>query len=476
MSFYYLRPISPVNALVWSSPFCGRSSRQAFDSKVGLGLMAGNQLHASLSGNTDVNALLNSLFLEANDFHKTNMLSAEAVTGLTSIPLGAILDSFDVDVKVKAPRSMGAWLKSRETGEILVSPLKRVSGRIHDRLLVLEERRISNTVRTAFWRENMVGTGTFCDFASGRLELMTWPSFLGAGGVNSATATTDTPWGSYTFALSEVTKSNSYFSIHGRPSIDGLDHLPFPQALHNAALAELEGGVFDLLTELGEAKETITYLYSILRRLISIFIGVRSKEALARKQFTGKDLVEEIASLWMQFRYAISPLVYSFEDALKALELADRQYVTVRKRLDEPFSHTVDGYTFTGVVENRVWMKSLVTSQTNVLGMNPLKTMWELTPLSFVVDWVIPVGNWLGSLVPNPSLDGGKATWSQRIRKLSITGPTGDKIQNDISYYNSWEVPLSTKFVLNFDVNMTWKRWIDSMALSWLLFIKPILR
>lgn len=50
---------------------------------------------------------------------------------------------------------------------------------------------------------------------------------------------------------------------------------------------------------------------------------------------------------------------------------------------------------------------------------NPLEIAWELVPFSFVIDWFIPIGDWLGSL---DALKGVKNTWGTVSQKQVYTG------------------------------------------------------
>lgn len=182
------------------------------------------------------------------------------------------------------------------------------------------------------------------------------------------------------------------FRDHGTPNledfIDFLDRQVAPPNLKSSALDEAYSGVYDVLTELGELPTTVSYMFTTLRRIIMLAVSARHRAKIASKRFTGKDLVDEISSIWLQFRYAVSPLAYSIEDQLKLLALKPLTFVTTRKREDVPFRYEVGGHVITGTIEHRCFVKcKLKMTALQGMGLNPVKTLWELTPLSFVSMW-----------------------------------------------------------------------------------------
>lgn len=250
--------------------------------------------------------------------------------------------------------------------------------------------------------------------------------------------------------------------------VDYIDQLPAPVNLKTSALDENFSGVMDVLTEISEAPETIIYIYDLLRRIISIAVGVRSKEAAARKKFKGKELVDEIASLWMQFRYAISPIAHSVNDALELLDRKPIQYISTRKREDVAFRYEDGrGYVYEGVVEHRVFVKSRVAMTSfSGMGLNPAKTLWELTPLSFVIDWVLPIGQLLGAIIPPSSAQQIAVMESKRVRSVNMT--EGKLVMDYYVCSPTNRVPNG----IGLDPNLNFKRLLDSLALSWSLFLK----
>lgn len=177
---------------------------------------------------------------------------------------------------------------------------------------------------------------------------------------------------------------------------------------------------YDLLTELGELRETVAYLGSKLKGGADLVSRFAEKDLPTWKQGhrkTPKDLMRSSDKLlrslgrrWMEYRYAIMPLLYSFKDVEEVLSGLSDQYKSDRSKVkidlaDSPAIHEDECLVVSssGSIEVRSLTKGrfslgdlqrLVTS----LGMNPLRTAWELTPLSYVVDWLLNVGEAITAL------------------------------------------------------------------------------
>lgn len=278
---------------------------------------------------------------------------------------------------------------------------------------------------------------------------------------------------------------DTVFQKYGRPNfsalVQALDKAQPPVNLKAAALDENFSGVMDLLTEVAEAPETVKFLFDCLKRILLLYIDTRKKVKRAvknhevrngakrgRSRVSNKEFIDEVASLWMQFRYAATPIGYSIEDALKLLDSKPLAYVTTRKREDTPFSETIGGITYKGTIEHRYFVKSrLRLTSASLTRTSFVKTLYELTPLSFVVDWVFPLGQLLGSLDTPKSAEQVAVLYSKRVRSLELVGVGYASCDYYVAQTTN-EIPDG----IGFDVNLSFKRVIDSAALSWSLFIK----
>jgi hypothetical protein len=123
----------------------------------------------------------------------------------------------------------------------------------------------------------------------------------------------------------------------------------------------------------------------------------------------GSALTDVSGGKWMEWRYAISPMMYDLDDALKYLYSSSlRPLIRHAKASGKLFSEDWIRNPTTG--DTHHWSKVRVdtgvyyTATPYVdafkrLGLlNPVATLYELTPLSFVLDWFLPIGTYLGNL------------------------------------------------------------------------------
>lgn len=196
-----------------------------------------------------------------------------------------------------------------------------------------------------------------------------------------------------------------------------------------------------LLVDLAEAQKTQDMIAARVKQLATALSSVKNlqfgkagsilgmrprdvKRAVRRAAKRTPKRLADATSVWLELRYGWMPLVYSVQDAAAHLAtLVHKPYIEHRvlrshSSYDEtrtsrnPWSlTTVDGRELT-LTQNRVeettntvkvWVKvapiSYELHQLNAGGfVNLAEVAWELVPLSFVVDWFIPIGDWIASL------------------------------------------------------------------------------
>lgn len=266
------------------------------------------------------------------------------------------------------------------------------------------------------------------------------------------------------------------------PGFEALDQVlkalaaPRDSGLITGAIAAANSGTFDLLTELGEMKETIGYIFGLLRSIVELAVKIR-KTAFGISKQPGKaatTIADELSSLWMQFRYAVMPITYSIDDALETLASLAGEYQSFRQGQSK--THEIrlsNGWSCTDLVTiDRVFVKYRYDLSAKFRGMkmNPFATAWELTPLSFVVDWALNIGDMLSALwTPSEVIDSG-FQYSRQVREttLMLTHPTfTGNLELKIGFYEANPFTPIDHIGLNFDLNLTWKRWLDALSLSW---------
>lgn len=208
---------------------------------------------------------------------------------------------------------------------------------------------------------------------------------------------------------------------------------------------------------------------------------IRQIEADSKKQLI--EIADAITGVWLNFRYNIMPNVYLIEDCVKAQETWGQMYRRWSEyelmELDAP---SCPGFTCDSKVniEVRSFVKRAFKQNTRFssffrnFSFNIFKTAYELIPLSFVLDWVIPVGNFLSA-----SLSGNQSDYTEgctisykfsNVKLLYTHEPTRCQVEVTISGYKRLKINPSDYCRLILSPNITTVRQYDAIALSWRLF------
>lgn len=138
----------------------------------------------------------------------------------------------------------------------------------------------------------------------------------------------------------------------------------------------------------------------------------------------GTNPMNKPEKLWLEYRYGWMPLVYDIVDTLKAIHADDMRasgpntVKTARGKADTTYNRStaltsnVGGITSLGVrsetheysIRGYILYRDLlggVFRRLNDFGLFDVpRAAWELVPLSFVVDWFVPVGDYLAAIQP----------------------------------------------------------------------------
>lgn len=262
------------------------------------------------------------------------------------------------------------------------------------------------------------------------------------------------------FSFDPIVKKLRLDSIKHKWEIDSL--------LVTDCLSDLNGKTLDALTNLAELPETISMIYDILKKILLLLI--KFKREWRRAAMSIVDVAKKpdtYASLWLQYRYGIMPLILTIEDAFKVFENWESEYVDEKKKkvisrpspLNQDF---VETQTHRVLIRRRLDISENLKQLQNQLLFNPLLTAWELIPLSFVVDWVLNVGNFIGALSTPGNIIQEAAQYSV---KTECSG------SNDTSFleYKMYErvvINPQSHISFGFNVDMNPNRWADLVSLT----------
>lgn len=193
----------------------------------------------------------------------------------------------------------------------------------------------------------------------------------------------------------------------------------------NSALAKVQNDVsvealtsLDVLTNIAEAREIPGLINSVSKDLTKILGAMNSRYSRGVMRSAARirpiDLLKhpqrvlrKLGSEWMQYRYAIMPLVYTYRDIQKSIHRG----IGVRTKKTASVSPKPNGTSLPGSNYQYKWVEYVGTQRYSAsvfqyyswtslsrlasLGFNPLVTAWELIPYSFVADWFVNMGDYI---------------------------------------------------------------------------------
>lgn len=245
------------------------------------------------------------------------------------------------------------------------------------------------------------------------------------------------------------------------PSLDGAQWTSLRNEALQKAFAKLGSSMFDGGVELGELKETLQMLRSPFKQLRNFFLkdGMKNLKLLnevIRLRRRPKKIIQAtgltVFGTWLELRYGLRPLVKSIQDlagmANKQLSRIDPDRIkTVRSKLKHTSFITgnsiggssatlltngkyngTSNVTVRGIVYYKQSANLSAARRWGVGVANLPEIAWELTRLSFVVDWFLTIGPWISSFRVNPDFEILGSTTSTKVETrvantiLSVSG------------------------------------------------------
>lgn len=206
-----------------------------------------------------------------------------------------------------------------------------------------------------------------------------------------------------------------------QPVLGNLSVPSTQQDLLNAALRGMVDSKFNLLTSIAEFRKTAEHLASTATRLRESVVDVkrgrfiRAAQRLGIVKPKGVSRSKSWASNWLEYKYGWMPLVndaYGVCEHLATLMRDEAPIFMSRKRARVTGVVRTEGSNRVGTFEYHYAVQTAMEAQRQVcvyyqvdyssllnlkrLGLlDPGATLWETVPFSFVVDWFLPVGEWL---------------------------------------------------------------------------------
>lgn len=238
------------------------------------------------------------------------------------------------------------------------------------------------------------------------------------------------------------------------------------------ALNKLSDTKSNVLATVAESAESFNLIVETFTRLVrSLLLAKKGKFAQAFRVLTGQKLRgrdTRASRAWLTYQYALKPAFYDIQGAFELMHqgLKDTPIVEGRRYITSDYGlpripltavdGSVSGYCRVGVeVCLRAKLDSPIINLLGQMGLyNPFLLAWELIPLSFVIDWLIPIGNSLEALTGTLGLtfaEGYRNTktvtdlsyWMQPWNNATGTfpGATIENVCQERTIYSSFPVP-----------------------------------
>lgn len=257
-----------------------------------------------------------------------------------------------------------------------------------------------------------------------------------------------------------------------RPTNWDMDPAPLRTLAQNRAL--LNAGRFHSLlgSDFFQRKQVFSMFENVVRRSVNAVRSLRHgkiEEALRslgyhgpRRRLRGKDL----ASQWLEIQYGWKPLWADLYDSFSALKSMDNHALMkgvgrAKDLRDKVYRETVSSYFIDHhrkeTCSTRCQLDFTLVDSTLLLSqqlglLNPLETIWDLTPWSFVIDWFFPIGDYFQSLSALAGLKylGGSVSSKQKLTHTErgvYTPPSYCGWQSGSSTY-LWDIFMFKRVVL----------------------------
>lgn len=273
----------------------------------------------------------------------------------------------------------------------------------------------------------------------------------------------------------DMTKVNNLDPYFPKPQ-----DLVSPSDTYTKLLLKIKDQSVNLAQAFAERGQTTNLFASTARRLATAAFMLRKGNWVEASRHLGYDLTRGqrrrlannallwskdqrklLANSWLELQYGWRPLIDDVFGSVEAIAKANiegglvlsksarvspdpRTYSRQNIKKVNPFIYGITEYvdgvrTVSAKTRTKVWFRSrsntLVSTLADVGITNPAVLVWELLPYSFVVDWCLPVGNWLNTFdatAGHEFLAGYTATEYQY--RDTITGRHGYRVESSQSY------------------------------------------
>lgn len=252
------------------------------------------------------------------------------------------------------------------------------------------------------------------------------------------------------------------YPFQGDVDLDYLEDLCYRKCYNKARQMTVNIGV-----AVGEANKTIGMVRDTARRISwSVFAlkKGRYREAASVLGVRPGPRRKDWARKWLEWKYGWMPLMNDIYGSCEALAKYTQEdwLVTASKKIRQPLDYDVvsgSGFShnrciskgWAGVHVRMDWLPAESTIPSSLGLTNPAELAWELLPYSFVVDWMVPVGDWLKGFDHAMAIAHGRACISRFTEQFwTVDGLSDDLIEGAYfcTYSNNYHATRERKALI----------------------------
>ena len=288
---------------------------------------------------------------------------------------------------------------------------------------------------------------------------------------NKLTLTSTTCWADAVGCCDDLLLDDSVCLPEMRSTVD----MAAPSVHVQAAAARIYNQGFDALTFILEFKQ-----------LVRLFSGI--VDSLVRLLAKG-----DVANTWLQYRYGWRILYYdivSFYEAVESLE-SDRKRFSQKSGSNQAWDVSSEvtlltgawGRIFCDITDHyEVSFRGTVVADIDPpkFRFDPIQTVWEKVKFSFIIDWIVGIGQWLAansflSASSNYTAAGGVKLGVRRTVSLEKEVTTGDPTYDyevncsmarfDCTFEHVSRSPTSVSRIPHMNVQLDIQKVLDLLAI-----------
>jgi hypothetical protein len=216
----------------------------------------------------------------------------------------------------------------------------------------------------------------------------------------------------------------------------------------------------------------LSVAFAEFRETADLFTGVVTHIAKEIKRFKGRSKpskwgkvrqegtrlsngrLADVPNDWLELQYGWKPLMQDVKGACTAFDRRnkdlERFFVKCKGTAKEPLNDTFYSWDSNGIgwkferfytyqVTVLLWYymrNPLIVSLVSLGITNPLELIWEKIPYSFVVDWFLPIGNWLSSWDADFGWDFKAGCRTEFTRAKALGTPASRKVVSYLDVVN----------------------------------------